>query len=262
MTDIVEPFTRRKESISTGFSSFLSLTGLPPFVTGLEVPPLTGVTFRFLCAVADLTLGDSLVGMRQFATIGFAQLQSGEEPPPAPAYQIFQEVESESWHFSDVQPPRWIVTAEPLTNFVRQSGPFDQDSFIFRDTTGPALVYETATFPALPPLPGYLGLSSYTPPPRRGQTIALLRDVRYPLRQSEFFAIRFPILNPTRIRVYVECEQTNPSTRFQPDFATLLSAQQLFFVNSGMVPEEDFIALFPGAILQSVGASLILEVAA
>lgn len=248
---------KRFETISTGFDDFLATLGEPPVSTGLRVPPLVGPIYRFLACTADLTLGDELVGMRQFATIVSYVNLGGETPPPAPLYPEWRPIVTPGWRFSDTAPITWIVTAEPLATFVRRSGPFDQDSFIFRDTTGPALVYETATFPALPLLPGYLGLDSYTPPPRRGIQIATLRDIRYPQQQNEFFAIRKPIKYPTRLRCYVEVEQTDPA-RFQPDFADNLSTNQLAFV-TGMVPEERFLVDFPDAILHTVGAAFVID---
>jgi len=249
---------RRQETISTGFDDFLELLGAPPYSTGLRVPPLVGPSYRFLACVADLTVGDELVGMRQFASIAEYVPEPGEAPPPAPVYPEIRPIVTPGWRPPDISPITWIVTAEPLVNFHRIQGPFDQDSFIFLDTTGPALVYQTATFPALPPLPGYLGLSSYAPPPRRGQTISLLRDIRFPQQQNEFFAIRRPITRPTRIRVYVETSQTDPDTRFVPDFSTSLSTAQLSFVN-GMVPEELFAQDFTDYVLHAVGASLIID---
>lgn len=256
----MESRPKRSEVTSVGFDDFVETLGALPYATGLRVPPLVGPTYRFLACVADLTSGDEVVGLRQYATIAEYVLASGEAPPPAPAYPEVRPIVTPGWRFSDTPPITWIVTAQPLTNFRRQSGPFDQDSFIFRDTTGPALVYESATFPALPPLPGYLGLDSYTPPPRLGKQIALLRDIRFPQQQNEFFALRLPINRPMRIRVYVECEQTDPGTRLLPNFADggSLDANQLFFVN-GMVPEERFLQDFRDAVLHTVGASLIFD---
>lgn len=246
---------RRQETITTGFDDFVETLGAPPYATGLRVPPLVGPLYRFLACTADLTVGDEIVGMRQFASIA-EYVPQGEAP--APVYAEIRPIVTAGWRLPDVAPLTWIVTFEPLATWVSTSGPFDQDSFVFRDTTGPALVYETAAFPVLPPLPGYLGLSAYTPPPRRGQTVALLRDIRFPQQQNEFLAIRRPITTPTRVRVYVETEQSDADTRFVPDFATSLSAQQLAFVD-GMVPEERFLQDFPAAILHAVGASLIFD---
>lgn len=249
---------RRFETISTGFDDFVETLGEPPYATGLRVPPLVGPIYRFLACMADLNIGDELVGMRQFGAIASYVNQGGEVPPPAPLYLESRPLVTAGWHFSDTPPPIWVVTAEPLATFVSLAGPFDQDSFIFRDTTGPALVYETATFPALPLLPGYLGLDSYTPPPRKGILVSILRDIRFPQQQNEFFALRKRFRHPTRVRVYVEVQQTDPDTRFQPDFSTTLDTNQLSFV-TGMVPEERFLVDFPNAILHSVGASLIID---
>jgi hypothetical protein len=248
----------REESISVGFDDFLQLTGAPPFSTGLRVPPLVGPTYRFLAAMADLTRGDELVGLRQFAEIASYQVSGGEAPAPAPVFPEKRPIVTPGWHFPDTAPITWTLTTEPLANFVRTAGPFDQVSFLLRDTTGPALVYATAAFPAFPLLPGYLGLSAYTPPVMQGIRQYVWKDIRYPEQQNEFFAIRRPIEWPTRVRVYVDVQQTNPATRFIPDFATGLTASELFFV-TGMVPEERFLQAFPDAIMHSVGAALLYD---
>ncbi|MGH2998476.1 MAG: hypothetical protein ACRDNM_04170 [Gaiellaceae bacterium] len=249
----------RQEVISVGFDDFLELTGTPPFSTGLRVPPFVGPTYRFLACTADLNFGDEVVGLRQFAEIAAYILEGGEVPPPAPVYPEKRPIVTSGWHFVDTAPMTWTVTFEPLANFVRRRGPFDQTSFILRETTGPALVYETAAFPAFPLLPGYLGLSAYTPPAMRGIKQYSLRDIRFPIQQNEVFAIRRPITTPTRVRVYVDVQQTNPATRNAPDFSTSLSAQQLFFVAGGMVPEEQFLQDFPTAVVHAVGAALIYD---
>ncbi len=246
----------RQEVISVGFDDLLELTGPDPYATGLRVPPLVSPTFyRFLACVADLTLGDEVIGLRQFAEIAQYDDDSGD----APVYAEKRSVVTSGWHFADTAPPVWTITFERLQNFYRRSGPFDQTSFQQNDTTGPALVYETAAFPAFPTLPGYLGLSAYSPPAIRGTVQYELKDIRFPIQQNDFFAIRRPITTPTRIRVYVDVQQTDPSTRFVPPYRTSLSAQQLFFVGGAMSPEEQFLQAFPQAIVHSVGAALIFD---
>lgn len=249
---------QRVEAISVGFDDFAQLTGTPPYATGLRVPPHVA-SYRFLAAVAELTVGDELVGMRQFAEIASYLLEGPESPPPAPVYPEKRPVVTADWHFLDVPPLLWTLTFEPLSNFVRRAGPFDQVSFLQNDTTGPALVYETASFPAFPTLPGYLGLDGYTAPVMRGIKQYQWKDVRYPWQENEFFAIRLPIEAPTRVRLYVDVRQTDPDARFTPNLtAGVLSAGQLAFV-TGLVPEERFLQDFPDAIYHAVGGSLIID---
>lgn len=251
---------RRQEVISVGFDDLLELTGPDPYSTGLRVPPLVGPTFyRFLACVADLTVGDEVVGMRQFAEIAEYDLEGGDSPPPAPVYAERRPIVTSGWHFPDTAPMVWTITFERLQNFYRRTGPFDQTSFQQYDTTGPALVYDSAAFPVFPTLPGYLGLSAYSPPAIRGIVQYELKDIRFPIQQNDFFAIRRPIIAPTRVRVYVDVQQTDPGARFVPPFRTSLSAQQLFFVGGAMTPEEQFLQAFPQAIVHSVGAGLIFD---
>lgn len=249
----------RDESISVGFNDFLSTLGVPPFSTGLRVPPLLGPTYRFLCAVADLTEGDSLIGLRQFWTIAeFIQTGGGELPPPAPIYVEQRPVVTPGWTFDDVAPPVWTLTFQGLSNFHRAAqGPFDQDSFLQYDTTGPALVYQSAAFPILPPLPGYLGLSAYTPPPILGRIVDVYRDIRFPQQQNEFFALDFPMRTPTRVRLYCDVQQHDPANT-PPSLSTTLAPAQLLFA-CGLVPEEQFLQLFPGAIVNTVGGALLFD---
>lgn len=249
----------RQETISTGFDDFLQLSGKPPYSTGLRVPPLVGPVYRFLACVAELGFGDELVGLRQFQSIAqYISFGGPVQPPPPPFYPEWRPVVTAGWRFVDTAPATWTLTAEPLAPFVRPAGPFDQDSFILRDTTGPALVYETAAFPVLPLLPGYLGLSAYTPPAMRGKIVAVLRDIRFPQQQNEFFALRIPVLRPMRFRLYVDTEQTDPGSRLAPDLPGSLSTNQLFFV-TGMVPEERFLQDFPQAIVHAVGGSIVYD---
>jgi hypothetical protein len=245
----------REEVISVGFDDFLQLTGAGPYSTGLRVPPLVGPTYRFLACACDLTDGDSVRGVRQFAAIASYR----PLPAPAPVYPETRPVVTSGWHFVDTQPPTWTLTFEPLANFVRRAGAFDQTSFLLRDTTGPALVYETAAFPAIPLLPGYLGLSAYTPPAMRGIRQYVWKDIRSPIQQNEFRAVERPIHRPTRVRCYVDVAQTDAAHRPAPDFRAGLTAQQLFFVGGGLVPEEQFLQDFPDAVMHSVGAAIVFD---
>jgi hypothetical protein len=245
--------TQRLEACSVGFDDFVQLTGGPPVATGLRVPPLVGPTYRFLAATVDLTVGDTVVGLRQFASIASYPVLAGG------VYPEWRPIVTPGWRFIDCQPLTWSVTFEPLVNFVRRRGAFDQESFISRDTSGPALVYETAAFPAFPLLPGYLGLSAYTPPAMRGHKQYELKDVRFPQRQNEFFALRWPVSSPTRVRVYVDAQQSNPATRRKPNFGVSLPAADLFFAPGAIVPEELFLQDFPDAILHAVGAAVLID---
>jgi len=250
---------RRDEAISVGFDDFLSTLGVLPFSTGLRVPPLFGPTYRFLCAVVDLTTGDRLTGLRQFWSIAdYIATGGGAEPPPAPVYAEVRPVVTPGWRFADIGAPIWTLTFQGLSNFNRVAqGPFDQESFLQFDTTGPALVYESAAFPVLPPLPGYLGLSAYTPPPMRGNTVELYRDIRFPQQQNEFFAFDYAFRNPTRVRLYCDIQQHNPQNT--PPIIAQNPAQPSLFFACGVVPEEQFLQLFPAAVVHAVGGALLYD---
>lgn len=274
---LVDPFRNRRErtrvttseSASFGFDDFLTGVGGDPARTptnvGLRVPAFVPVDalinplgYLFLGARVDLDPGDRIVGYRTLASIGIAFNASTEVPTAAPLVPYERQIESPGWRFVDGMIDMHL-TEEPQAPARVQAGPFDQESFVFEDSSSPALLYETAHFPAVPAAPGYLGLDGYTPPPLRGVTEVLtLRDVR--TRWQRYSKLRIDVERPTTYRFYIRVVQSvatavegGPPARFQP------TIPPTDYTIEGLTKEDNFVQAFPKAIYWRVGVSLLVE---
>lgn len=244
------------EAASFGFDDYLQTLGSDPTLSaasvGLRVPALPGVWYLFLGARADLDPGDAIVGFRQLATIAQAVSATPETPTLAPLQPFERQIEAPQWH-----PPdgfiSWHLTVQPLAQAgARRAGPLDQESFVLEDSSTPALVYETATIPPLPPAPGYLGLSAYTPPMMRGVSILTLRDLRGDTWRHDPAPMRFTIDRPTAVRFYIAVRQTDPT-------APRIALAPAEFLIEGLEPEDNFAQAFPRFQYWRVGVSLLIE---
>lgn len=238
-----------EEIATAGFDDFAQTVGDGfglPTATGLRVPPAVlpvsarGLrpAYRFLLAVADFGVGDMLVGLGTLAVIGSAFVQLDHIPPPS--LPLLLSVTSETWRYPDGS-TTWTLTEEARTDAAKRKGPLDQASFVFEDCDTPALVYETASFPAAPAFPGYVGLTGYTPPGLRGDVIAAWRDQRYPW-QKRNARIRRVFDRPTRVRLYCDVVQTDAQTRVLPVLGFPAADQN--FPIAGMRPEDLHMYLF------------------
>ena len=243
------------EVASFGFDDFLQTVGgnpsLSPSSVGLRVPALAGVRYLFLGARADLDPGDAIVGYRQLATQGFADNGGLDDPNAAPLLPFERTIKSPHWH-----PPdgflSWHITTQPKPQAgAWRAGPLDQESFAFEDSSTPCLLYETATIPATPAAPGYLGLTAYTPPVMRGTSLLTLREVRAPWHRPA--KMRFTIDRPTTVRFYIAVLQTNPATRLS------IEVTPSDFTIEGLEPEDNFAQAFPAYQYWRVGVGLIIE---
>jgi hypothetical protein len=208
----------RHEVASAGLDDFFQTLG-DGHNTGLRIPAAAvgaqsnePLDYLFLLHVVDLEPGDELVGLAQLLTVAAPQA-SGEQGTP-PVYPFERVVESPLWHAPDSF-HQWILTVENIPPSGRVAGPLDQDSFVFEDCDTPALLYETAHFPAVPTAPGYLGLDDYTPPGVRGSIVLFVRDLRWPWSDLQSFpSMRIPPNSPMRFRFYLRIRQTSAATRF------------------------------------------------
>ena len=230
---------RRHEFASVGLDDFLATLG-DGHNTGLRIPaavtdPRGGLIvdpYLFLVASVDLIPGDSVIGVDQYLSLAVPQSTSEGGGPPLYPFEV--PIRTELWHPSDGF-AEWIVTVDnsPPSNVRR--GPFDQDSFIREDCETPALVYETAHFPAVPTAPGYLGLDAYTAPSVLGSAVLQMRDLRYPwTHQVAKHALRIPVDTDTRVRFYCRIQQTASSNRI-----TLPTAATVFAAFPGAFAPED-----------------------
>jgi hypothetical protein len=237
----------RSEVTAAGFDDFRQLVATGsvtdplagPDATGIRIPPAAvPAAYRILLCVLDLDIGDTLIGIRQGMEIGGIVSSSDDSGTPLPPlYPEIRPVETFGWHFIDGAWV-WTLTSEPLAPPYRRTGPFDQDSFNFEDAGASALVYATAHFPAVPLLPGYLGLDAYTPPGMRGKKIVTARDIRWPFDEDQSNAeLWIPVRRPTRFRLYCDVKQTDPEIRNAPTIGTSTDVRQV----EGLVPEEEFL---------------------
>lgn len=225
-----------KAGVTTG-GSFDPLYG--PNSTGIRIPPFASPNaYRVLCAVANLDAGDMVVGIRQGLELG-AIIGSVDDSgnPIAPMYPLLRPVVTYNWRFIDAAWV-WTLTRQPLAPWSYQVGPNDSDTFAFRDSLSPAMLYAAATFPATPIFPGYIGLNSYTPPAMQGSKVLVARDIRWPFDSDQADdELWIPVRRPERWRLYCDVLQTNPTTRNEPTIGTNTDVRQI----TGLVPEEEFL---------------------
>lgn len=242
---------RRHELSSVGFDDSLQLVGGDPLISpdnfGLLVPPFAPESgYLFLLSSADLLVGDSITGIRQYAELGAQVSTVPPTPPQGPAprvvvaelapYYVFPfRIQTPGWH-----PPNgfltWILTLENFSGRPLLSGPVDRESFRFLDSQQPALVYQTATIPALPARPGYLGLTAYTRPALLGVPELVLRSIQYPWDNPTCNrALSRPVTSSTRARLYVWLRQTDPQSRPTPPTVTDVGA---------LCPEDRYVSSF------------------
>lgn len=220
--------------------------------TGLRVPPATGTSigghsYRFLLCVADLNAEDMIIGTRQGVDIG-QYLGSGDGGIFPPLYPMIRNVVTSDWRFTDAA-YQFTLTKEPMAPRAPAIGPFDQESFVFRDGRC-ALVYAAAGFPGVPLLPGYLGLNAYTPPTMKGEIVRVWRDVRT-MWSSEQCEEDWRVADrPTRFRLYCDVRQHDPIA-FPPP---TLSGSEL-----GLVVEEQFLQAVPLAQYWAVYGRLVIS---
>ena len=260
----------RIEVASSGFDDFLGTLGADypgglPIYFGLRIPSFVpAAPYVFLGAACDLDVGDRLVGFRQYLSIAAL---IGQSPPPSdvpdalpappgaplvvpsplpPVFVRERPIVTPGWH-----PPfgwaSWHLRIEQARNVKFPRGTLDQWSFIWRDSKGPALLYNTAGFPSPQLMPGYLGLDAYSPPPLRGKSLFVAHDIRNPWQSDEFQAIGHVSRVPERALLYIVVQQTPPIV--YP--ALTLDDQQLEFAAESLVPEDSFCQAFASSDLET-----------
>jgi hypothetical protein len=166
-------------------------------------------------------------------------------------YPLVRPVVTYNWRFVDAAWV-WTLTREPLSSFMRKIGPFDQDSFMFQDSSSAALLYAFATFPPFPIFPGYLGMTSYTPPALKGSKVLVAQDIRWPFDSPQTNEeLWIPVRRPERWRLYCDVVQTDPVNR-NSIATTPTDVRQV----EGLPPEEEFLAWLSGASKVAVGAQV------
>jgi hypothetical protein len=252
--------TRKVEVASSGFDDFAQLApadpGGTPTATPVRIPTLAGVQYSILLAVADVFQGDHVTAIRTGLDIGAAVSAVVEDSPP-PYYARKRPIVSPTFRFSDGG-YSFILTSEnkPYREYV--AGPWDQESFVFDDCDGPAVLYESAAFPGVKTAPGYLGLNGYTPAPMRGTVELMMRDMREPWALGRAHMMDLRYTSTTRLRLYCFVEQTNPDTRPIADTPSTFPLP-LIGAPTGLMPEDNFLLMVPGAQYFAAYGAIVVE---
>ncbi len=234
---------------------------VPAFVPPQSAPPLPPNRYLFKLASREVgAFGRMRVrGWRQYVTIGV----SVPSDVTVPSQPVELEVATPGFRFPDGN-ISWHLVREPPQGDVPQHRPnTDLVNFSFSDSSGPALLYQTATFSAAT---GFymLNLTAYTPPLQRQQTwepvagLGNVHDLRTFWRDAHAWeSLDAMVEGPCRVSLYASVLQTNPETRKKPTLPTG------FF---GPPPEEAFIAEMQtvaaegdGVKYWRVGGALIFE---
>lgn len=240
----------RFEVTTAGFDPFLQLVGSDPWnsstYTGLVVPttPTTTAQKRYLFQLARISfnVGETatLVGLRLYASLfGFDESGAGpyELQILSPLWRFLLGGGNISWHVM-VLPKTWRNVRNPA----------NADSFIFLDSSGPALLYQDAVH--------------YVPPNGGrpwGKPIAHdlgnMHDLRYPWRDSQVESeLHIPIPPSSDVAVYASVWQHDPGSEQMLNQPTFTSAQA-----AAASPEDRFWAAFTKVQYGRVAASLIFE---
>ncbi|MDE2022193.1 MAG: hypothetical protein KGI71_04785 [Patescibacteria group bacterium] len=269
----------RQRISSRGFDPLLGGIGLPGspgadmLATGLRVPyAVTGggglapVVERYLFQLATIGIGEGLwlTGLGQLSVLGSEQ-GVGIDPVLPPIFPNVIEQTSSAFRFADCHPIRWGVrrVRKPRARAVNV---LTTDSFSFRWTDNPGLVYETAAFPAAHldwkgTPDNYLALNGYTAPyggvfPGEpvGGDLGCFDSLDYPWSNPGRKAFEPVWVKPGgQLVFYALVEQTDSTKR-----GKLVVPAQFPLPTTGM-PENAFVCDWPRTIQFAVGGWMEVE---
>jgi hypothetical protein len=205
-----------------------------------------------------------LVGLGQLSVLGSEQ-RAGGVPPTFP--NVLEQTSS-AFRFADCQPIRWGVrrVQKPRPQWTGQNV-LSTNSFAWRWSENPAMIYETATFPGADldwkgTPDNYLTLQNYGAP--GGGGVLPGRSVGGTL--GSFDSLDFPYSDPGRKAfepIYVEgpgylvfyamVGQTNSGSR------AVMQVPMSFPLPTTGMPENTFLTDFPATIQYSVGGWMEVE---
>ena len=235
----------RYEIVAAGADPSLALVGSDPWNTtvntGLQVPsaPTSSVGGRYLFQLARVQfnsgeVGVRLTGIRQYAELTATVTSGGT------TYPFRREIIDPLFHPPDGN-ISWHVMVIPKTQMARRNVQ-NADTVIFRDSYGPALLYETI---AIPPGNFYPSLTVYTPPNGGrpwgrpiGASLGNIHDLRYRWRYAQLEEmLDMPIPLPCDVALVASVRQNNPALN---PAASILTANQF----SALSPEEQFLTAY------------------
>jgi hypothetical protein len=261
---------RRVELVSVGIDDALQGLGGDPYggtsSVGLRVPSFVtqGPRNRYLFLLCTFNLPEAINGwvrgFRQGWSLG-ARVQTPQGPRVieqwvrTPNFKLPDG--NVSWHM------RLMGKDEPYGLPPLQEQKVDphaggnQQNLAFRDSAGPALLFQTVSTPT----PFYVQLDAYTPPLGGwppGEPLTGELDTFYDLKTHwseahNWHALDIRIQGPCRVAFYASVQQSDPQTR------PVLPVPNPFF-DGGLEPEEQFLLNEPTAIIWRVAGALVLEI--
>lgn len=236
----------RYEIVSAGTDPALALVGSDPWNTvvntGLQVPaaPTSTVGGRYLFQLARVQFNSAEVGVRLTGIRQYAELTASVTTDSGSTFTFRREILDPLFHPPDGN-ISWAVMVIPKTQMARRNVQ-NADTVIFRDSYGPALLYETI---AIPPGSYYPSLTAYTPPNGGrpwgrpiGASLGNIHDLRYRWRYSQLEEmLDIPIPLPCDVALFASVRQNTLSLN---PAASILTANQF----SALSPEEQFLTSF------------------
>lgn len=222
----------RVEIVSVGPDPAFGLLGGDPWntnvMTGVQVPalptaalaalhpdvPPSQLRYLFLLARVQFNSGDvgtRLTGIRLYAELN-ARI-AGEEGAPDTVFR--REIVHPLFH-----PPDGSLTFHVMviakTQMARRNVD-NTDGAVFRDSYGPALLFETI---AVPPAQTFPALTDYTPPNAGrpwgkpiGASLGNMHDLRYRWRYSDIEqTLDVPLPQPCDVALFASVRQNDPAT--------------------------------------------------
>jgi hypothetical protein len=252
------------EIATSGVDEYLQGLGGDPYrgssAVGLRVPALAtpDADSRYLFLGASFSIAERvkvrIKGYRQLVTLGLdVTTEEGpprfvEQPVTTPTFRLPDG--NWSFHIHRLGPPNSQGFPQPAGNLT------DLRSFSKNWADGPSLLYHDYTIAAGQPY--YTKLTSYVPPNNGRPWGTILRagqqgtfyDLRTEwLTHGAWNALDMELDGPDTIAMFISVQQT----------AGAVPAAALSALPNSM-PEEQFIAAFPGALIWRVGCALVVEV--
>lgn len=218
-----------------------------PVATGVLVPSTQTASFvpaganpsqyRYLIQLAREQFASGETGVRLTGIRLYAELTGSVTLESGAVLTFRREIESPLWHPPDGN-ISWHVVVIPKTFQVTRNVQ-NADSLAFRDSRGPALLYETFAGPQFAP-------TAYTPPnggrpwgkPLASVSLGNMHDMRYRWRTGYLEQmLDVPVPLPCDVALYASVRQNDPSTN---PAASSLTANQF----SALSPEDQFLTAY------------------
>lgn len=216
-------------SVSTGVDVPSTPTALLPPAAGLPGVPSSQRRYLIMLARAQFNSGDvgvRLTGIRQYADL-VARIPGTQGAPDT----VFRrEILDPTF-----RPPdgsiSWHVMVIPKTSMARRNTA-NADTSIFRDSYGPALLFER-------PLPAYVPPNGGRPWGKPiGSSLGNMHDLRYFWRRDTVeYVLDVPLPLPCDVAYFVSVRQNDPSTN--PSDAGLTANQF-----AALSPEQQFLTAY------------------